>query len=88
MGNEEYEKQKEYERMNQQAQCNMAGGALGSTFGLSQEGRESVRSRVERKTREAVRAGRQAQQLAELGALLDKNPEVARILDLFEELLG
>ena len=84
MGNEEYEKQREYESM-AQAQCGQA-----RTMGLANDtpSRESVRSRVERKTREAVRAGRQAQQLAELGALLDKNPEVARILDLFEELLG
>ena len=84
MGNEEYEKQKEFNRM-AQAQCGQA-----RTMGLANDtpSRESIRDRVERRQYEAVRAGRQAQQLAELGALLDKNPEVARILDLFEELLG
>ena len=88
MGNEEYEKLKEYERMGHQAQCNIAGAAIGGVMGLQEPKRDNLRNRVERQMCEAARAGRKADRLAELGALLDKNPEVARILDLIEEVRG
>ena len=88
MGNEEYDKQKESERMNQQAQCNMAGGAPGGVVGLSEPKRDNLRNRVERQMCDAARAGRKAERLAELGMLLDRYPGVARILDLIEEVRG
>ena len=72
MGNEEYEK-------------HMAGGGV---MGLQEPMRDSLRNRVERQMCDAARAGRKADRLAELGMLLDKNPEVARILDLIEEVRG
>lgn len=47
--------------------------------------REALRERVWTGVRRAERESRKAQQLAELAILLDKNPEVARILELIED---
>lgn len=48
-------------------------------------GRTGIRDRVRNAEYRAESEARQAGRMAELGALLDKNPDVARILDLIEE---
>lgn len=50
--------------------------------------RPSLQEMVWSQVRQAEREARRHQRLAELGILLDKNPEVARILDLVEEVRG
>lgn len=47
--------------------------------------RAGLRDRVESQAGEAERQSRKADRLRELGYLLDKNPEIARILDLLDE---
>lgn len=51
-------------------------------------GRPSLRDRVSSDLRCAIDQSRKAEQLRELSFLLDKNPEVARILDLMEIVRG
>lgn len=50
--------------------------------------RPSLRERVDQQCCYARNESRRARRLDELARLLDKNPEVARILDLMEELRG
>lgn len=59
----------------------MVGGALGSTKTAVSSLRDRLAERVDGSRRER----RRAEKLEELVYLLDKNPEIARILDLFEE---
>ena len=70
------------------AKCNMAGGALGGAMCMDQDKIpcrdalvDRVRSRLHRSSSEA----RKAVRMEELLFLLEKNPEVARILDLVGE---
>lgn len=68
------------------AQAQTAGTTSGGLTGCDYPKRENLRERLNYRL---VRAYRDADKLAktqELAALLDKNPEVARILDLVEEL--
>lgn len=48
--------------------------------------RETLRERVRNRVVRAERDYRRAQRLHELGDLLDRNPEVCRILELMEEM--
>ncbi len=57
----------------------LRGGGLMATGG-----RQSLRDAVEQQLGDAELAVYRANQLAELRGLLDKNPDVARILDLVE----
>lgn len=52
---------------------------------MDEQKRASLRDRAYSAQFRAERESRKASQMAELGALLDKNPDVARILDLMEE---
>ena len=83
MGND-YENVKQKQAYENQAQCGMDR----IVEPLQEPCRDNLRNRVERQMCDAARAGRKAERLAELGMLLDKNPEVARILDLIEEVRG
>lgn len=58
----------------------MAGSTAAPEYG------NSLRERVWRDANRAAQEIRRHDRLAELGVLLDKNPEVARILDLIDEL--
>jgi hypothetical protein len=49
-------------------------------------GRPRMRDRLDQRRADMERRSQQADKMRELVALLDKNPEVARILDLLEEL--
>ena len=89
--NEEFLKQqaqREYE--NAKNTANTCGAALGidRLMGLDEPRRASLRDRGAYQQRDAIRASRQADQLAELALLLERNPEVARILDLMEIVRG
>lgn len=56
---------------------------------LAQEpARPSLRDRVEYDLTNARQASRRRDRMEELAHLLDKNPEIARILDLVEDLRG
>jgi hypothetical protein len=85
--NEEYlKKQAQYE-----ADMLARGGmASQGTVGLCNDEpcRTPLRERVERQQWDAVSASRRAEQLKELANLLDRNPEVCRILDLIELVRG
>ena len=65
-----------------------AGGMLGNgIYGLKEceePCRQPLREAIHYQLRDAARQSRKAAQLDELAMLLDKNPEVARILDLME----
>jgi len=50
--------------------------------------RTPLRERVAMDLRRAIQDSRKAKRLAELDGLLGKNPEIARILDLVEEVWG
>ena len=69
------------EKMRMQDQANMACGTVGCA-------RVCLRDRVEQQANEAERQGAKARHLFELSQLLAKNPEIARILDLLEEVRG
>lgn len=47
--------------------------------------REGLRARIEHRRYQAEKETRKAMALAELGHLLDKHPDFARILELMEE---
>ena len=47
-----------------------------------------LRDRVGKQAAEASRQSHKAERLQELAYLLDKNPEIARILDLMEDVRG
>ncbi len=65
----------------------MAGsGSLG--YGLDKPCRPSLMERVSSQRRRAQQEADQVNRLAELQYLLEKNPEVARILDLLELVKG
>lgn len=52
--------------------------------GCDEPMRENLRGRVHSELRRSMRESRKAENLQELAMLLDKNPEVARILELME----
>ncbi len=54
------------------------------TKGCDEPSRENLRGRAGNRFRRAHREGQLAERLAELIYMLDKHPEVARILDLLE----
>ena len=74
----------EQSRLNQSAST--AGGMIGGYAAKECEDpcRTPLREQVHYQLREASRQSRKAVQLEELAILLEKNPEVARILDLME----
>lgn len=100
MNNEEQEKLQahiRHERMHQEKTAGMANGATigGGVLGgyalqsdMDQPCRVGLLERVIGQRREAQRSSRKADRLSELQELLMKNPEVARILDLIEEVRG
>jgi hypothetical protein len=51
---------------------------------LNSGGRQSLRERIEKRTALAIGEGVKARQLGELCLLLDKHPDVARILELID----
>ncbi len=81
-----------------EAETSAAKCAQGSTAGVAKElgyatrfddpGRVGIRERVENDLNRASREARKLEQLHELSFLLQKNPEVARILDLIEIVRG
>lgn len=85
-GDEKMQEKAAYEA-NQCAQSGAVGN--GSTMCLDKDanmaGRPSLRDQVERQKYEAVRASHKAERMKELAYLLDKHPDVARILDLLED---
>ena len=67
------------------------GSAMGGTVSRKAEQqccRVGIRERVEKQFYQAQTEGLKAGRLSELLELLAKNPEVARILDLLEEVRG
>ncbi len=73
------------------ANCPTANGLLGSTLsqaGYAEPARPGLRERVAADLRHAQRNASKENALHELTYLLDKNPEVARILDLMEVVRG
>lgn len=62
------------------------GAAIGTQYGM--ECRASLAERVSNQARNAARESDRLHRLRELEMLLAKNPEVARILDLMEEVRG
>ena len=66
----------------------LAYGLAGQVGDLQTACRVSLRERISSQRRNAAREGNKEIRLAELEHLLDKNPEVARILDLIEEVRG
>jgi len=70
------------------AQRDYSSATIGGTMGYAgPEGawRVPLQERVSNQLRRAVQESGKAQRLAELQQLLERNPEVARILDLIEE---
>ena len=73
----------ELQKANMQAQSSGLGcGQVGST--LSQPAQPGLRERVAMNLNRAQQEARRAEVLHELQYLLDKNPDIARILDLLE----
>jgi hypothetical protein len=61
---------------------------LGGALAYGEERRPSLRERVSMDLAKAQRESRREMRLAELHELLARNPEVARILDLMEDVRG
>ena len=59
-----------------------------TTGGCPKEYRATLRERVGRQRERAQLEACNVERLAELEYLLDKNPDVARILDLMEDIKG
>lgn len=74
--------QQEYQRQT----ATIGGGALGG--GALQCGQPSLRERLSNRLYRAQEEARTADRLSELQYLLDKHPEVARILELLDQLPG
>lgn len=88
--NEALDKERAYQQQ-MQAQTGAIGGAM-TPKSLDEPCRASLRERIEmdlgrarRESRKLERESRKLERLSELESLLDKNPEVARILDLIED---
>lgn len=62
--------------------------SMNYTTGMDVPCRAGLRDRVNGQLQDAIRNTQKAQRLAELQDLLDKNPEIARIFDLVEEVRG
>ena len=82
--NEQLAKKLEAERFGQ-----IGGAAIGGYSALNQAEaqmscKSSLRDRIASRARHAAHESRRAENLKELQYLLDKNPEVARILELLE----
>lgn len=60
--------------------CDRAGAALGKSC------RQTLRDKFASQLHLSLKQGQKAQMLQELTQLLDKNPEIARILDLVDAL--
>ena len=77
------------QQSNTLSDCAQSGGALGAAIqgqtGLSGSYRPSILDRVRKSGYHAHEQANRLAQLAELEGLLEKNPEVARILDLIEQ---
>lgn len=83
------EKQRMMEAESTKTACNAGfgagfGAALGGYASLDEPCRVGIRERVEHDLKRANREARKAEQLHELSVLFQRNPEVARILDLVE----
>lgn len=66
------------------AQSQTLGGICGSNS-MSEPARPGLRERIGDQSRRAGNEARKAERLKELEYLLDKHPEVARILDLLDD---
>lgn len=66
-----------------EATAKSMGGAIGCD--TAQSARPSLRERVSMDLHRSMREVRKRDRLEELSYLLDKNPDIARILDLIEE---
>ena len=73
-----------YAGPNQTQDPRLAQGLCGS-IGANLCPQPSLRERIERQAQSAEYQGMKASRLRELSALLEKHPEVARILDLMSE---
>lgn len=88
------EKQQAEKQLKQQAEMNAQfaqsnGAAIGGYASPPQEPcRAGILDRVQNDLNRASREARKLEQLHELSLLLQKNPEVARILDLIEMVRG
>lgn len=68
-----------------QASRNAGAGIVGRGLTEDMCGRPGLRERVEKRLGHAQQEARQADRLTELSMLLCQHPEIARILDLYEE---
>lgn len=75
------------EKASENPNCDTVGTMNGAPIGYAGESctRASLRERVASQTHRARKESRRLDRLNELEYLLDKNPEIARILDLLEE---
>lgn len=73
------------DRCEQPERAGKSAGKLFSSGFDKEPKRASLRERCEYAQRQAHVNANKERRMMELGALLDKNPEVARILDLIEE---
>ncbi len=80
------------ERVEKAIAQNLAYANAGSTQGIAGEGAmpkaPSLRERVDSQLNRARRERIKAEHLEELSYLLDKHPDISRILDLLEEVRG
>lgn len=83
-----YERERMYAEQAKAAvdQINANGAALGTEYGMLENASPNLRERVVSQLRHSANAARKQGRMSELLLLLDKNPEVARILDLVKEL--
>ena len=68
----------------QMANASMTQGYVGGGMALDEPCKAPLRDRIGSRARRAGNEARRAENLKELQYLLDKNPEVARILELLE----
>ena len=73
-----------YASQNESQDARLAQGLCGS-IGSNQCARPNLRDRIEGQAQSAEYQGMKAARLRELSVLLEKNPEVCRILELMSE---
>lgn len=71
-----------------QAAYQTQSGMLGSQTAMTQACRTPLRDRIYRQMEESNMQARKLERLSELAGLLEKNPDIARILDLIEDVRG
>jgi hypothetical protein len=85
------EQEQKLKAMAEQQQYMSAGATLGGQIAtpmVDEPSRASLRERVAMDLGRARRESRKLDRLSELEYLLGKNPEIARILDLIEDVRG